>query len=47
MINQPNHPPHATSTNPNLIPFPSLSLRDSEAHESMLVIQENQSLRYQ
>lgn len=42
MINQ----PHAASEL-SLLNIPSLSLREDEARESMVVIQENQSLRYQ
>jgi hypothetical protein len=42
MINQ----PHAASE-PSLLAISSLSLREDDARESMVVIQENQSLRYQ
>ena len=41
MINQ----PHAASE-PSLLAIPSLSLREDDVRESMVVIQENQSLRY-
>ncbi|KZS12829.1 Inhibitor of nuclear factor kappa-B kinase subunit beta [Daphnia magna] len=42
VINQ----PHAASE-PNLLTIPSLSQREDDARESMVVIHENQSLRYQ
>lgn len=45
MMNQQNQPLAAGET--NLVSIPSLSLRESNAQESMIVIKENQSLRYQ
>lgn len=45
MMNQQNLPPAAGET--NLLSIPSLSPRETEAQESMMAIQENQSLRYQ